>query len=505
MKSKKRVLITSLTTIALSAALIGGSTYALFTSESKASIAVTSGKVEIVATAELTKAWSASWIDEDSAYGKTGDEGAAHGALEADADGNYTFLNKGTASYDEATNIVTLERVTPGDGVQVKVDITNFSNVATQYKINVAPVAGKDDGLFEALTMTATTDSEGETDLIVSWQPLEPAADPENGDELDSIYVDIELPVAAGDKYQQKSCEIAVTVEAVQGNAHIVEVAEFMTALAGEGDVTLTNDIDLDGTAVLDVNGKRTLDLNGNTISYANGAANVSALKVDAKNLEEDAEISICNGTIESNGYGVAIFGLQGATDKTVTVNLENVNVKASSAAFATNGSYKNGVKIVAKDCTFEGGVGAYLPANAEYTFTNCTFKGESGVVLRSGNVTFTNCTIEGTAEYEQFAYFPSGAYGTNGSAIVIPGSGDEYGKLSLTINGGKLISAHGYGIEDFCGLPMTNGGTNYSNCHIETLKVNGVTATCVLGQIHSMTEVGANHNEAGWVLSWKN
>lgn len=47
---KKKILLSSVLTIALCFCLIAGSTYALFTSETEVNIAVTAGKVQISAT-----------------------------------------------------------------------------------------------------------------------------------------------------------------------------------------------------------------------------------------------------------------------------------------------------------------------------------------------------------------------------------------------------------------------------------------------------------------------
>ena len=57
-KYEKRVLLTSLLTIALCFSLMFGATYALFTSESKVNIAVTSGKIEAVATVSKIELFS---------------------------------------------------------------------------------------------------------------------------------------------------------------------------------------------------------------------------------------------------------------------------------------------------------------------------------------------------------------------------------------------------------------------------------------------------------------
>ena len=55
---KKKALLSSVLVIALCLCLIAGSTFALFTSQSKVNIAVTSGKVDVVASVEAFKLYS---------------------------------------------------------------------------------------------------------------------------------------------------------------------------------------------------------------------------------------------------------------------------------------------------------------------------------------------------------------------------------------------------------------------------------------------------------------
>ena len=52
---KRRILLSAIITIALCICLITGATYAIFTSESTVNIAVTSGKVDVVATVDTWK------------------------------------------------------------------------------------------------------------------------------------------------------------------------------------------------------------------------------------------------------------------------------------------------------------------------------------------------------------------------------------------------------------------------------------------------------------------
>ena len=106
---KKRVLLTSLLTIALCFSLMFGATYALFTSESKVNIAVTSGKVNVEASVENLKIYS------------------------LDVEQTNVFENGGTAVYENG--VLTLDKVTPGDAAKFTVKIDNNSNINIKYRI----------------------------------------------------------------------------------------------------------------------------------------------------------------------------------------------------------------------------------------------------------------------------------------------------------------------------------------------------------------------------------
>ena len=107
---KRSVILSALLVIALCVCLISGATYALFTSESKVNIAVTSGKVQVEATVENLALYS------------------------MDRACPQYFENGGTASYDNG--VLTLNKMTPGDKVTFDIKIVNKSNVDIQYKVS---------------------------------------------------------------------------------------------------------------------------------------------------------------------------------------------------------------------------------------------------------------------------------------------------------------------------------------------------------------------------------
>ena len=215
---KKKVLLSSILTIALCLCLIAGSTFALFTSQSKVNVAVTAGKVNVVATinSEL-KTWSL-------------------GQTEADARTDGTFVNGGTAVIQSGELVIS--RMTPGDVVKFTIDVANNSDVAIQYRVLAKSTLGGSaidlsDALVTATTVNGTeyvmekVDKDFETPYFVVQAPGGV------GDAIASITVVVTFPngnpentvdgegniTAYGDNhYQTAEAKIAFTVEAVQYN-----------------------------------------------------------------------------------------------------------------------------------------------------------------------------------------------------------------------------------------------------------------------------------------------
>ncbi len=192
MKKQTKVLATSIATIAMCASLAVGGTFALFTSEDEVNIAVTAGTVKIEATAKD--------LDKSDLYS------------------GQAAINGGTVS---------IENMLPGDSVTFKVDVTNYSTVPAQYR---TILTSEDGGLADALTISfdkATTQAPisflggyG----VDGWDLLPAAA--EGGEVVETITVTIAFNSqgnAIDNLYQGKDCAYKVYVEAVQGNAEVVD------------------------------------------------------------------------------------------------------------------------------------------------------------------------------------------------------------------------------------------------------------------------------------------
>ena len=128
---KKKIILSSIMTIAVCLSIAVGATFALFTSESKVNIAATAGTVEVVASVndESVKLYS---LGVEQTSGR--------------------FENLGTATLTtDPTNgtTLTLDNITPGDKVAFTIDIENNSTVTVQYRTKLVCV--NDNGLYDGL------------------------------------------------------------------------------------------------------------------------------------------------------------------------------------------------------------------------------------------------------------------------------------------------------------------------------------------------------------------
>jgi predicted ribosomally synthesized peptide with SipW-like signal peptide len=191
---KKKILLSSILTIALCLCLMAGSTFALFTSEDKVSVAVTAAKVELLA-----------YVDDASMKLYSIDKYMG--------DGVKTFQNGGTASLNADGELV-LERFTPGDKVTFDIVLENNSNIHIQYCVEGSMTGSND--LRKALLVTSAELSDPQKLDVNEWTQWDAPAD--NTQTHRRMTVTIELPVEAGNECQTDEVTITFTVKAVQSN-----------------------------------------------------------------------------------------------------------------------------------------------------------------------------------------------------------------------------------------------------------------------------------------------
>ncbi len=192
---KKNIILSSILTLILCFSLAAGATFALFTSETTSNIAVTSGKVSITAS-----------IDQSTVATK---------ALYAEeyTTGNSNMSTNASVVIDGAN--VTIDKFLPGDGVKFEIAVQNDSNVAIQYR---AKVSAENDN-YNGLVVTIN----GSEKAITDWASVSAGAN------IANIPVTIELPASEGNDYQDLTTNLIVTVEAVQGNAAVLNPPENST------------------------------------------------------------------------------------------------------------------------------------------------------------------------------------------------------------------------------------------------------------------------------------
>ncbi len=239
MKSTKRnIVISAILSLALCVSLIAGATFAIFTSESKVNIAVTSGKVDVVATIDETSAQTKQLYDEDYTGGK---DHMYQGEVEFTEDG------------------LSLKKLLPGDGIKFNIVIENKSNVTVKYRTVVG--CADNTGLFEGLAFNVNGAEYDGSTKISAYEVIE------IGSNVVTVPIAIELPEAAGNEYRNTSCSVYFKVEAIQANAATEDVSSdvltIYTAqdlrnfaknvndgtLGNYSEIKLMNDIDLENKA----------------------------------------------------------------------------------------------------------------------------------------------------------------------------------------------------------------------------------------------------------------
>ncbi len=311
-KQKGGIILSSLAAIAIAGSLIAGSTYALFTSESKANIAITSGKVNVSATIE-------NWLT------YTGKE--LTGVVKDDAEKikpsteydlkNGEFMNGGTAELVD--NTLTLDLVTPGDKVTFDIRIHNDSDVAAMYR---TAITIDDNGLFDGLEVSVGGVSLTSQSRRTTYKELKVESD----DEI--INCSVMLPTDAGNEYQGSKCSISYTVEAIQGNA-----------FNGVYDVTPdTVQAALDNAT------------DGDTIILGEGSYETLYFRQSAKSSVYDSGETSTYSTLHIDGSKVTYDYHPGRTDVTYLRTLKDITIVGSEGATVKNIEFMDDMYNYAED-----------------------------------------------------------------------------------------------------------------------------------------------------------
>ena len=251
MKSTKRnVIISAFLAIALCMSVIAGATFALFTSNAKVNLLITSAKVKLLnATIENKKMYSLTEVNPDTLEGTEEDRTAAG-----------TFYLGGTAEFEG--NTLTLKKMAPGDRIAFDVKVDNESDIPVKYRVLV-----KEDGesnLTAALNIFVNNEyylgdsATGYTALAVG--------------ENVTVPVSVELPISAGNDYAEKTATLIVSVEAVQASVKDTADTPLTFSDGNAHEYTIDKNIRANGVdGVFYVDNGSMLTLNGNATVVAEG------------------------------------------------------------------------------------------------------------------------------------------------------------------------------------------------------------------------------------------
>ncbi len=211
MKTRKTALLTAGLTIALCAAVIVGSTFAIFGASTTREVTVTTGSVDVSAQfGDLTL------------YSLTPE------SSEAQPTGSLSFGAGGTAALDSAGGSIALTGIVPGDRAEFTLTITNTGTSAARclivYESSVTGVEGAQDALNYSVTAADDPDFS-----FGSW-----SADPLAAGESISFVISVELDKSA----------VQVTDEEGNVQTFITQATVAFTVYAGQANAS---DADLNG------------------------------------------------------------------------------------------------------------------------------------------------------------------------------------------------------------------------------------------------------------------
>ena len=436
MKQTTKVLLSAVLTIALCVSVISGATFALFTSEASTNIAVTAGKVNVEASVDNLKLYSMETYMGDNVK---------------------VFANGGTADYVDGT--LTLDKVTPGDKAEFSIVVTNSSNVDIQYRVVMKAEGELASAIVAKATINGTEYDINSTSDATEWVDVVAQG------AIDPIAMSVELPATVGNEYQEKSANVTITLEAVQGNA-LTSTEEVQAALDNAVPGTtiyLTPGVDY-GVLYLRPSANagvtKEVDWVGNnyryeTYSLFEDLTIVGAEGATVKAIEVEGGTYYNTAHSQSNTYPVmlSLIELKNVVFDGVTftgkggydpqghgnaVNLSGNNIKVDGLTFKNcvldnddNNArllYKTESTTHVHTYTYDGTTYTFVPSLKDITVTGCTFNGGyMGLELReTENLTITNNTFNGVTSRD--ILIPANVGYTYSGTITITGNTSNYG-----------------------------------------------------------------------------
>ena len=473
-KQKSSIILASLASIAVAGSLIIGSTYALFTSESNTNIAVSSGTVDVTASISDFKAHTPTLISLD---GSISDDTELATKI---TDNEYTFGNGGSAILDGGH--VSLNKMTPGDEVSFRIDVSNNSNVNIKYRYGFTMIAGESGDEVEARKLCSALDftiGDIKTSSYVGykckWTTLE-ATNP-----ISSFDVTVKFPTIILDSegndvsndYQGLSGTIVFLVEAIQGNAYTFKGEEFEVRNSEELTNAINDACDESIIHFVETTSESLVykTTEAKTVDYLTFVANENITVHGLKLISESAETKLTLDNIEFNDIS---FTDQVVLGQEVSDNglSRCSNITFDGCDFDSNeyGIYHNvGVFGGADD---EKSTNAYID---NLNVLNCSFKNMTyGLFINKGR----NVTVKESSFYNNFE--ASIRFGDTAGEILIEENEFDSAYRALYIN------------------TVGNNYTAVDNaCHVSLIKNVATNMSCSNGRIFEATYDNVNYNSS--------
>ena len=447
---KRKIIIPAILSILACGSIAAGSTYALFTSESKVNVAITSGKVEVNATLSGLEAYSPTEIATDGTI--SNDSNLANNENEIKV-----FGNGGTAQIDEGT--LKLSNVTPGDKVSFDIKINNKSSVKALYRVVIG--CNKDNGLFEGLDVNLNAGSLEFTQNVSGITAISKYVQIEPNSEEKSIKVDIELPSTKGNTYAGKECDIECKVEAVQGNAQVSDGEKGVLELYNKTDLVSYGKLEgkIDSTTYpdesplhdystiklmndIDLNNEEWTPLSNLRMAFDGNNKTIKNLKINQENSNNLGLFSTIQGRY-------ATYDVPAVKDLTI----ENVDINGDKHIGALTGEMIGGTTI--ENVTVKGSIKIVgsrdLGAIGGYCYGN-----------------FLNCSVDGTSKDTSYIK------GNTDDQKNVGGIAGWTSEGTKEVKGCSVKNISLYGVQNIGGITSTTQKNGLiSNCSVENVDIN--------------------------------
>jgi len=455
---KKKLLLTSILSIVMCFSLICGATFALFTSESKVNIAVTSGTVSVTATATKVE----------------------QGSLEDSANDSFAVVEDGQGGF-------ALTGMTPNDYVTFNIDVNSTSDVNVKYRI-----VTKFDGELAPALKVEIKDADGNVISntgYTDWSEL--AA---NTADVEDLTVKISFPKKGSDidnLYQGKKANLLLTVEAVQGNAPVVnpftKLGERKYQINDEIGMTLMNSIIAsvphgEGQNLEFILAKDVFDMSG----YAWSPIRAHWVNIDGQG-NTIKNLNCGKNEVGKSGF-ISYVGGKSTIENVIFENVTSAGAQVGLIAGQAEGS------ILIKDVTIAGNNTVDFVPFAESHYTE-TYNGAGVLVGHDNNaVTVENVTIA------------SGATVTLNYNGIVSGSehnGNEYTYKNLVngtvTNNGTIIVNRNFNVTNDAELANAINAINTSKLYWNTPVTVNMAAGEYTGD-YTLKQIANGGNASSWV-----